>query len=75
LGIDYERIARRYFPQSYFGLPAQLWRQGEPTPFFRELEHLLARIEGLRLATLDNAAVLFSGDENSRSEVTEFLSA
>jgi RecA-family ATPase len=75
LGIDYDRIAGRYFPQSYFGLPAQLWRQGDLTPFFGELEDQLSRIEALRLLTLDNAAVLFAGDENSRSEVTEFMSA
>jgi RecA-family ATPase len=74
LGIDYDRIAGRYFPQSYFGLRAQLWRDGSATVFFRELEQSLARIEALRLVTLDNAAVLFSGDENSRPEVTEFLS-
>ncbi len=72
--IGYDRIAGRYFPQSYFGLPAQLWREREPTPFLGELELQLARIDCLRLLTLDNAAVLFSGDENSRSEVTEFLS-
>jgi RecA-family ATPase len=75
LGIDYDRLAGRYFPQSYFGLSAQLWRKGEPTPFFAELEDQLSRIKALRLATLDNAALLFAGDENSRSEVTEFMSA
>jgi RecA-family ATPase len=75
LRIDYDRIAGRYFPQSYFGRPAQLWRQGKPTEFLTELEGQLRRIEALRLLTLDNAAVLFSGDENSRSEVTEFMSA
>jgi RecA-family ATPase len=75
LGINYDRIAGRYFLQSYFGRPAQLWRQGRPTDFLAELEGQLSRIEGLRLLTLDNAAVLFSGDENSRSEVTEFMSA
>lgn len=72
--IDYDRIAGRYFPQSYFGQPAQLWRQGRPTGFLADLEDQLRRIEALRLLTLDNAAVLFSGDENSRSEVTEFIS-
>jgi hypothetical protein len=75
LGINYDRISARYFPQSYFGLPAQLWRSGQPTQSMTELEQQLARIDGLRLLTLDNAAVLFVGDENSRSEVTEFLSA
>jgi AAA domain len=75
LGIDYDRLTGRYFPQSYFGLSAQLWRKGEPTPFFAELEDQLSRIEALRLTTLDNAALLFAGDENSRSEVTEFVSA
>jgi RecA-family ATPase len=75
LGIDYDRIAGRYFPQSYFGLPAQLWRQGKATDFLIKLEDQLSRIEALRLLTLDNAAVLFAGDENSRSEVTEFMSA
>jgi RecA-family ATPase len=75
LGIDYDRIAGRYFPQSYFGLPTQLWRKGGVTAFFDSLEGELKRIEALRLLTLDNAAVLFSGDENSRAEVTEFISA
>jgi RecA-family ATPase len=75
LGIDYDRIAGRYFPQSYFAKPAQLWRQGRQTEFLAELEDQLKRIEALRLLTLDNAAVLFAGDENSRSEVTEFMSA
>ncbi len=73
--IDYDGIAGRYFPKSYFGLPAQLWRQGRPTRFFDELEAAIGRIDNPRLLTLDNAAVLFSGDENSRPEVTEFLSA
>jgi hypothetical protein len=68
LKIDYDRIAGRYFPQSYFGQPAQLWREGGPTAFLLSLEEELKRIEALRLLTLDNAAVLFSGDENSRSE-------
>jgi RecA-family ATPase len=75
LDIDYDRIARRYFPQSYFGQPAQLWREGKATAFLASLEDELRRIEALRLLTLDNAAVLFSGDENARSEVTEFISA
>jgi RecA-family ATPase len=73
--VNYDRIASRYFPQSYFGQPAQLWRDGRATVFLAELEDQLRRIEALRLLTLDNAAVLFSGDENSRSEVTEFMSA
>ena len=75
LGIDYDRIAGRYFPGSYFGLSAQLWRNGDLTPFFAELETQLRRIEGLRFLSLDNAAVLFTGDENSRGEVTAFIGA
>ena len=75
LGIDYDRIAGRYFPQSYFGLPAQLWRDQRPAPFLDELEQRLRGIANLRLLTLDNAAVLYSGDENSRPEVTAFVSA
>ena len=75
LNIDYDRIAGRYFPQSYFGKPAPLWRHGKAACFLELLEDELKRIEALRLLTLDNAAVLFSGDENSRSEVTEFISA
>jgi RecA-family ATPase len=75
LGIDYDQIAERLFVQSYFGLPAQLWRLQSPTRFLSELEAQLARVDGLRLLTLDNAALLFSGNENSRPEVTEFLAA
>jgi hypothetical protein len=73
-GIEYDRIVGRLFLQSYFGLPTQLWRQGKPTDFMEQLEAQLKRIEGLRLLTLDNAALLYSGDENNRPEVTEFLS-
>jgi hypothetical protein len=72
-GIDYDRLAGRAFIQSYFGLPAQLWRQGRATPFMGELEEHLRQIENLRLLTLDNAALLYAGDESSRPEVTEFL--
>lgn len=75
LGIDYDRIAGRYFPQSYFGRLAQLWRSGDLTPFFAELEAQLRHIEGLRFLSLDNAAVLFASDENSRAEVTAFIGA
>jgi RecA-family ATPase len=73
-GLEYDRIVGRLFLQSYFGLPTQLWRQGKPTDFMEQLEAQLKRIEGLRLLTLDNAALLYSGDENNRPEVTEFLS-
>jgi RecA-family ATPase len=75
LGIGYDQIAGRLFLQSYFGLSAQLWREGQATRFMRELEDQLTQIDPLRLVTLDNLALLFSGDENSRSEVTEFLAA
>ena len=57
LDINYHRIASRFFPQSYFGLLAQLWRDGSTTEFFAELELQLGRIEALRFLSLDNAAV------------------
>jgi AAA domain-containing protein len=72
--LNYDQIAGRMFLQSYFGLSAQLWRQGKATDFMEQLEAQLRRIEGLRLLTLDNAALLYSGDENDRPEVTEFIS-
>ena len=72
-GIDYDRLAGRAFIQSYFGLPAQLWRQGRATRFMGELEEHLRQIENPRLLALDNAALLYAGDESSRPEVTEFL--
>jgi AAA domain len=75
LGVDYGRLAGRLFLQSYFGLSAQLWRDRRPTPFMGELERQLSSIEALRLLTLDNAALLYGGDENSRPEVTAFLAA
>jgi RecA-family ATPase len=73
LGVGYDRLGGRLFLQSYFGLSVQLWRNRRPTPFMAALEQQLARIEALRLLTLDNAALLYAGDENSRPEVTEFL--
>src|SRR5262249_55624247 len=68
-------IAGRYFPQSYFGMDAQLWRDG-PADLFHHLDaEQLCKIEALRLLTLDNSVILYAGDENSRPEVTAFMSA
>jgi hypothetical protein len=73
LGVDYEQLAGRLFIQSYFGHDAALWRDRKPTIFMSDLEGQLREIEGLKLIALDNAAILFNGDESDRNEVTAFM--
>lgn len=43
-----------------------------PTEFFHEVEEAM-RLSGASLLILDTAAQLFSGNENDRSEVTQFV--
>ena len=71
--IDGDALIDKAFVQSYFGLPALLWRKGRPTPFMAELESQLAKIEGLRYLALDNNALLYAGNEVDRMEVTAFM--
>ena len=73
LGIDEEALLGRAFVQSYAGFDTTLWGDSGPTDFAYELEHQLSKIENLRLVVLDNAALLFSGNENDRVQVTAFL--
>ncbi len=65
----------KLFVQSYFGLDATLWRNEAPTTFLAEFEEQLARIDNLRLVFVDNAALVYVGDENDRGEVTQFINA
>jgi len=73
LDIDIEALAGQCFIQSYSGHDATLWSDGAPTPFMGRLEGELSRIDGLRFVALDNAALLYSGNENDRCEVTSFI--
>ena len=75
LKIDMADLAGRLFIRSYFGQDARLWREGQPTPFLATFETALARIPALRLVTLDNAALMHSGGENDREDVTAFIAA
>lgn len=71
-GLTDEQVAGAYI-QSYAGLDARLWHETGPTPFLAELERQLATIPELRFVALDNAALLFSGNENDRLMVTSFI--
>ena len=75
LSVDMEALGGRSFIQSYSGLNATLWRDNAPTAFMADLEAQLSRIEELRFVGLDNAALLYSGSENDRLEVTAFVNA
>jgi hypothetical protein len=74
-GIDPAAIAPRCFIASYFGHDAALWRDGGTTQLFDELEADLRNIQVLVLLVIDNAALVFAGEENDRSEVTQFMAA
>lgn len=75
LGVDLEPLAGRVFAQSFLGMNALLWDNWKPTPFLSDLEAQLAEIRNLRLVCIDNAALVFAGNENDRIEVTQFISA
>ena len=73
LDVDMEALIGRVFIQSYAGTDALLWRDHAPTEFAVDLENQLSQIPELRLVVLDNVALLYAGDENSRIEVTGFI--
>ncbi len=75
LEIDMEDLGGRCYPISFSRYDARLWRDGEPTPFFGDLEEQLQAVDDLRLLVLDNAALLYFGYENDRGEVTAFIRA
>jgi RecA-family ATPase len=75
LDIKMEDLATACFPASFSRHDATLWRNEEPTPLLRDLEDQLRAIKSLRLLVLDNAALLFHGNENDRVEVTAFIRA
>ena len=75
LGIDMEDLGGRAFPISFSRYDFTLWRDGEPTPLLGDLEEQLKAIDSLRLLTLDNAALLYQGNENDRTLVTAFIRA
>jgi hypothetical protein len=74
-GIDPAAIASQCFIASYFGHDAVLWKDGAPTQFLAELETDLKSIPELVLLVIDNAALVFAGEENDRTEVTQFMAA
>lgn len=73
LGVDMDALVGRHFVQSYSGMDATLWREHGPTSFMKELEAQLGRIDELRFVAIDNAALVFNGNENDRFEVTAFI--
>ncbi len=73
--IDMEDLGGRSYPISFSRHDATMWRNGEPTPFLGDLEEQLRAIDDLRLLVLDNAALLYHGNENDRVEVTAFVRA
>lgn len=74
LRADVEELTGRVFILPQIDADLRLWHDGNPTAFMRQLEKNLAKIPELQLLTLDNVALLFSGDENNRIEVTAFIS-
>lgn len=73
LNITMQFIADRYAPISTFGMQSMLWTKGAPTRFCHDLVATVAKVDRIRILTLDNAAILFGGDENDRSQVTQFM--
>ena len=73
LGVDMEALGGRAYPISFSQHDFTLWRDGEPTPLLGDLEEQLKAIDDLRLLTLDNAALIYQGNENDRTLVTAFI--
>jgi hypothetical protein len=74
-GITYDDLDQRFFPVSFFGHDTRLWKQGGPTDFFKSLEAQIRDIGDVGLILVDNAALVFGGNENDRAEVTPFMAA
>jgi hypothetical protein len=70
---DQEALADYCFIASYFGHNSLLWKDGYPTQLLLDIEQDLLTIEHLRLFAIDNAALVFGGEENNRTEVTQFM--
>lgn len=73
LGLVDVNMAGRLFEQSYAGTDAALWASGRPTKALSELEESLKAVENPSLLVLDNAALVFRGNESDRNEVTAFI--
>ena len=75
LGVMMEALAGKHFAESSAGFDAVLWRDFKTTKFFSEVEEQLSSIPDLRLVVIDNAALVFAGNENDRVDVTQFIGA
>ncbi len=75
LNIHMEELSGRNYIHSLCGHNAALWKEQAITDYFKALEEQLATIPDLKMLILDNAALLFNGNENDRMDVTGFINA
>jgi hypothetical protein len=68
-------IETRCFIKSYFAEDKTLWESGKPTGLMLGLEAGLRTVRDLVLLCIDNAALVYEGKENDRTEVTRFMAA
>lgn len=69
-GVDIADLQNDVFVRSLFGQDAALWHDG-PTDLFLGLRQDILDIRP-KLVTIDNAALVYAGNENDRLEVTRF---
>ena len=74
LNIDIEDLADKVFIISQTDESMVLWENEKPTELMHNIEDQLNKITGLILLTIDNAALVFNGNENDRGDVSKFMS-
>lgn len=73
LSVEMDGLANALYVKSLSGSSSYLWKDNGATPLMAALEQELEGIGGVRLICLDNAALLFCGDEINRVQVTGFI--
>jgi RecA-family ATPase len=71
--IDPASVSGRCHIGSFFGHVALLWKDEGRTQLLVDMEEDLQNIPDLALLVIDNAALVYDGDENDRHEVTKFM--
>ena len=73
--VDIIEQRKKLFIQEYVEFDVTMWRLEEATMFFGDLEVTLLRNPDIQLVVIDNSSISFSGNENARNEVHDFLRA
>mgnify|MGYP006419241459 CR=1 FL=1 len=74
LNLELHDLAGGFICRSYVGEDPNFWSSNRPTETLINLEQEISELLSTpRALLIDNSALVFNGDENSRKEVTAFL--